>query len=156
MVLSRRFDMMSMKFRTPAGNKVHICETKWFTFGHKGHYNWFWISVRTYLNTKILLHEMIHHDQRVRDGLKFIKMLFDMDYLVDNEIEAYLGSGERNALFMADIISSRYKVFGIGSFFGFRTRPYNFYEVIEKLRDKVGIDEDGYTSVNLKQEMVWR
>jgi hypothetical protein len=119
---------------SPNGYKIRVIETNWGTFGFKAHFNGFWISIRDISNEALILHELTHLDQMKKVGFfKYLRMMFDMDYLVKNEIEAYVADDRYGYDMIATIISEQYTVNRLGGLFGWRTQPYSKYEVLNLL-----------------------
>jgi hypothetical protein len=123
-----------MIFKTPKGRKMLVLKTRLFTFGFAGHFNIFFISIRPKsFNDDLIKHELVHADQFFDSPIKFFKMVFDMDYMMEKEIEAYLIDGRYNTTHMARILSDEYSVFKIGKLFGWRTERYTYFECIKKI-----------------------
>jgi len=115
---------------SPKGNKIRVFETNWFTFGFLAHFNGFFISIKK-MDEALLLHELTHFDQMKTYGFfSFLQMLFNMDYLVKMELEAYRADGRYEDLVIAGIISTKYGVSRLGCLFGWRIKPYSITEVL--------------------------
>ena len=121
---------IEMIYTSPNGYKIRVIKTNWFTFGFPAYFNGFWISIRE-MDEALIKHELTHLDQMKKVGFfKFLRMLFDMDYLIKNEIEAYQADGRYNILTIATILSTKYSVNPLGRVFGWRTKPYSRFEVL--------------------------
>ena len=119
---------------TPNGHKIRVVESKFLCGSYAGYFFGFFIAVKDLKDEKIILHESIHYEQMKKVGFfSFIRILFDMDYLVKNEIEAYKSDGRFDTWTIARIISSRYSVNFLGKLFGYRTKRYAINEVLEVL-----------------------
>ena len=123
--------------KTPKGRKIRVIYNDYFTFGHHGYFNPFFICIlkRCRYDRGLLLHELTHADQWFDGKRAFLRTQWDMDARMQTEYEGYraqmtLGGISKDGAIR--LMSSKYK-FGllariVGKVMGARTKEYSVEE----------------------------